>query len=567
MKKLNFKDFKNIFYAWTLVALVIGFSLGFKYYLSFNQPKIDEEAYDQYAINIIYHRDLNNYRVEDRSVSGTRNKIDFYSWGAGLLLVPFHLYSNLLDDVGLDKVSCFWQFNTASTLGSLIFFYIFIYFILELCRKLDLSLSKKDIFIFLLGTSLLWYAIIETNTNQIVFLAFLSFAINLVVDIDYSTLKKSSLKLILLGALFGFSSVIDPVGILYWIGFFIYLFLVFRKQDDVLKILFFYFLGGLAVILIDLFNVQAKFGEILSPFFFIQKDYFGFLTKRFLVISSLLSPQGLFYLSPIYILSFFGCYTYFENGHLMSDKNYRVRALLGVLIIIFVLTAFIKIRYWFPTSILFGRNMLEHQILFILGFAFFIKNKSNFKNFILIAFVAWNNLWLLRYFADKNTFGLFYELPDLNFLLLVWGRLYQAIVFSFKFFPKFMIYFILWSAFIATIYFSFQKVVAKRLFWKSGFFIVLAFFGVTCSNLYFNKLNAKFVVSPSVVESADLFFLPSFLEELKKRKEIALANGKGELAVTLQNKMKETEDLLKLKAPSLLLKPDINDLVCRKDWM
>ena len=567
MLKNHFKNLKQIFQIWLFLALTIGFSIGFKYYSTFNQPKIDEQAYNEYAHSIIYHHDLNNFRLVDTFVSGTKNKIDFYSWGAGIFLIPFHLYAGILNEIHLDKTTCFWEFNIASTVGSICFFFIFIYFVLEICRKLNLVLSKKDLIIFLLGTPIIWYAFFETDTNQIVFLAYLSFAINSVLEINYFIESRKYLKLTYLGAVFGFANVIDPVGFLYFIGFLVFVYIMLRKRSDTFKLIFCYLIGGFLVFLFDIINANIKFGQTLTSIFFMQKDYFGFIAKKFLIISHLFSPQGVLYLSPLYILCLFGLYSYFESYNLTDSKDLKTRSLISTLIAIFLISVFIKIRYWFPTSIVYGKNLLEHQILFILGFALFIRNMTFFKKICIFVFVTWNTLWLSRYFVDKSNFGFFYELPDFNFFQLIFGRIYTASIFSLKYFPYFLEYFFLWLLFVALLFYILKNVFSQKHFMKIGNTLLVAFFVISISNWIFNSSNTRDITSVAIIKDPDVFFLPTFLEELKKRKAIAQVNGKVEMVDLLGKKIDEAEGILKKYLPTLSPRIVLDDKECRKDWI
>jgi len=567
MLKNNYKHFKKIFLIWLFLALSIGFSLGFKFYTTFNKPKIDEQAYNDYAHSIIYHHDLNNYRLVDNFVSNTKNKIDFYSWGSGMFLIPFHLYAGILNEIRLDITTCYWEFNIAATLGSIIFFLIFIYFTQEICQKLNLHLHQKDLLIFLIGTPVIWYAFFETDTSQIFFLAYIAFAINLVLELENFTDRLSYLKLIVVGAVFGFSYVIDPVGILYFFGFLVYLIVVLKEKNSIYKISIFYLLGGLAIILMDFANVQLKFGQIITFLFFVQKDYFGFISKKFLMASYFFGPQGMLYLSPIYILSAFGIYSYFDTLTLNKNKDLRLPLMTCILGVIFVISVFLKNYYWSPTSIVYGKYILEHQLLFILGFSFFITNKSFSKKFLVCIFIVWNLLWLARYFSDKSNFGMFYELPNFDFFRLILEHFYDAMVVSIKNLPSFMAYFTLWILLIAVLYYSFCNIFFEKRFWKLSYLVILLFLMITISNIAFNSFNAKNIVSVTTIKDPDMYFLPSFLQELKMRKAISDANGRAEVSDIFEFKIKETENILKQVLPSLSPRKEFDDASCGKDWM
>lgn len=511
--------------------------------------KLNQNINHRYLVSLLSDGDLNlnNQALQSEKwlSSTTGSYPDLHSWGAIVAWIPFYAYVIVLGQLKLTNFNCVVdQVDFAQALAAI--FFLTVLFINAF--KIQKNFEKKNkllllLTLFFFSTPAWWYALIEPSGPLLIYLVVFSMILFYLFSLEKKQLKSTAW--IIIGSLSYMLAAIQSSGYFSFFGIFLFVVFLKIKRLIVLKDFVFYVAGVTSVLTLEVLNIKIKFGQMVTPFNFINNKMFGAEQSKFMIYDSLFGPAGILYMFPGYIISIVGLallnYEILAGKKTKSVENYLTIALT----LSAVLNYFFSINYWFPERDFLGAGFFESQLILFIGFVYFFKKnmfRAYGKIFFLCSFV-WSLLVMANYYLDRSVFGLQNIMDRLR---LIFGTLQldaSAIFYNFR---DTFVYSIFWLPVIFCIVFATHLFAADSKNWKifikfSSICIIFSFILISLLNVFQNftahtvpaELQDKQIIS----EDIELFSYIQYMSFLQRKQELAIQSNNKERALAIKYKI------------------------------
>ncbi len=238
--------------------------------------------------------------------------------------------------------------------------------------KIDLQTALYSIALYWLGSNYSYYYFREPFMVHVVSNFWVTLSILKTLE------KERKTNEFLIGFSFAMALVCRPTNIFILMPF-IQHFLNYKKA-----------LGAAVPLILQLLSWKIIYGSYLVNAY--EYDHLSFhWTKPKLIETLFSSRHGLFFWSPVFLLSFWGIFEYYKK-----HSTLILKLLIGFLCLWYVNSSW---EIWWFGDAFGGRAFIEASLFLILGLSLFLQNKR--KNIILVFFILYNWILMFLYITHK----------------------------------------------------------------------------------------------------------------------------------------------------------------------
>ncbi len=463
------------------------------------------DGYYASALSFVQDKDLNianNLPAEAAwKLTRTRNIAGEPDAMGGLPWIPFHAYAQMiLGPLDLQPDNCLvsnWQ--VAHILGNIFYLFAFFALLFWLLKNLGFTRDLKWIVVLsFCATPRVLFSTLQSTGNVLQVLVLLMLQICLMSE--HASGRKEILKWFLIGAIGGLAFVFEKHIFYFTIAPILFVFFREPINKKTFAWVGLVFVGWLSVYTIDLINYDLKHGNIKNPIFpialFDLSRYF--IEEPDAMTRSLFGPNGIFYLFPIYAISFLGIAKFIVDTVERAKRLNANEALIMSVAITGLASLFYNPRLYFFKEQIGSGHFISQQTLLTMGLALFLTyigdKQRKFLKPVLCVLSAWSFMWVVAYINRDRTFGIIFQ----NYNWEFWRGHFSFIkyetldVFSRIYLPR--------LAFdVALLWFPFALMGAMIFHWIKmknnsvrvilSLMLIVGFLGVTAVNRIYEKEN------------------------------------------------------------------------------
>lgn len=494
----------NALYISSLFALISIIPLSCQM-VSNSVNQLTGDRYYASAISFVRDKDLNIANnltkeaawglTQTRNVSGKPDPI------AGLPWIPFQFYAeNFLGSLGLKPTNCLISnAQIAHVIGNIFYLFILFALLFWLLKNLGFNHNLKLIFgLSFFGTPLIFFSIIESTGNLLLILVLLVLQVCLMSE--QAAGRKEILKWLLVGAIGGLAVAFEKYIFYFTIAPIIFVLL----REPVNRKTFFWIglvtIGGLSVYVIDLSNYGLKYGHINKPFF--SSDFLKtsnlFIEEPNAKTRSFFGPNGIFFLFPIYAISFLGISKFIVDIIERAKRLSVNEALIISISATSLISMFCNPGIYFLKEQIGSGHFLSQQMLFTFGmvlfFTYITERQKKLLKPVLYILSMWSFFWIIAYMHRDPLFGIVYKNLNFKYIADVVSFFKNEILnvfFQINLLKLALEIILLWFplALIGMVFFQWMKNKNYSSRIAIGIFLLIGFLGVTVVNRIYQREN------------------------------------------------------------------------------